>query len=127
MWVGQMPELRKTLYTKITTPPCDLETWESVGNIDHGLRLFIVDIIFDYFYSETLLDDTNVTTCRPGSGPFSDYVTDPCQVGACQFQRVFYSGYLCGHGLKFETLLLPRRMEVCGSQVVVTMTLEFSI
>lgn len=103
MRVGQMSQFRKVLYTKSTSHQCELETLVNVGDIDHELGLFMDDIVFEDFFPAMLLDNTSVTNCRHGSGPFGDYSIPPHQF----FQRDFYSGYFHEHGLKFEVLLLP--------------------
>ena len=106
MWANQMVEFRQAIHTKLTSPPCDLETWANRGAIDDDIGLFVVDIPFDFFCG-MLLDDTSISTSRPGAGPCGDYVLAPRRVGAYFMQRAFYSGYFRGHGLKYQHILLP--------------------
>ena len=54
-----------------------------------------------------LLDDTTIQSSRPGSGPNGNYSMAPRRTGAHHIQRAFYSGYFRGHGLKYQTVLLP--------------------
>ena len=75
--------------------------------IDNDLGLFLVDIPFNSFLCGILVDDTNISTTRPGAGPNGDYVMAPRRVGSYFIQRVFYSGHFCGHGMKYQHILLP--------------------
>ena len=61
---------------------------------------------------EMLLDDTIIESLRPGSGLLGDYEMAPCHKGAYYIQRSFYSRYFCGHGLKYQTILLPNGLYV---------------
>ena len=107
MWAGKMVDFRRLMHRKITSPPCDLETWSNLGAIDEELGLYLVDIPFESFLCAMLVDDTNVNTTRPGSGPDGDYVLAPRRMGGYFIQRAFYSGYFRGHGLKYQHILLP--------------------
>ena len=107
IWAGQMVGFRQAIHQKLTSPPCELETWANRGAIDDELGLYVVDIPFDSFYCGMLLDDTSISTSRPGAGPCGDYVMAPWRVGAYFMQRAFYSGYFRGHGLKYQHILLP--------------------
>ena len=55
----------------------------------------------------TLSDDTSIKSSHPGSGPNGRYSMTPCCIGSYYIQMVFYSGYVCEHGLKYQTILLP--------------------
>ena len=106
-WVDDMTEFRRSIHRKITSPPCELETWANTGNIDSEHGLYMISIPFEEFYIGFLLDDTDVRSSRPGSGPNGNYVGALRRIGAQLFQRAFYSGYFRGHGLKFQNVLLP--------------------
>ena len=54
-----------------------------------------------------VVDDTNISTTRPGAGPNRDYSKTPWRVGSYFIQRAFYSGYFGGHGLKYQNISLP--------------------
>ena len=107
MWSSGMDEFRRLIHSKITRPPCELETWANVGNIDDEVGLYVVDIPFDSFLCGMLIDEMNVNTSRPGAGPDGDYSMAPRCVGSYYIQRAFYSGYFRGHGLKYQHILLP--------------------
>ena len=106
-WAGKMVGFRRLMHQKITSPPCDLETWANLGAIDSELGLYLVDIPFESFLCAMLVDDTNVRTTRPGSGPDGNYALAPRRMGGYFIQRAFYSGYFRGHGLKYQHILLP--------------------
>ena len=65
------------------------------------------------------IDDTNHRTCRPGSGPNGEYDHADRKDNAHNIQAAFYSGYMKGHGLKYQTILLPNGMwgSVYGSSL----------
>ena len=62
---------------------------------------------YEHFMCAMLLDDTSIQSSRPGSGPNGNYSMAPRRTGAHHIQRAFYSGYFRGHGLKYQTVLLP--------------------
>ena len=95
------------IHRKITSPPCELETWANLGRIDDEVGLYLVDILFGPFLCGMLLDDTNINTSQPGAGPDGDYTTAPRCAGSYFIQRAFYSGHFRGHGLKYQHILLP--------------------
>ncbi len=56
------------------------------------------------------LDDSNVTTCRPGSGPAGAGPVAPRWDPL--IQEAFYDGWLRAHGIKHETLHGPDGMMI---------------
>ena len=58
--VDQIDEFRSVFHRKVTKLPCELEKWASTGEIDAGLGLNLVDILYDEFFISFLIDDTNV-------------------------------------------------------------------
>ena len=94
------------MHRKFTPPPCELELWVQ-NSLRDNAELFLVDIPFESFLCAMIIDDTSISTCRPGSGPMVNYTSAPRRIGAYHIQRDFYSGYFCGHGLKYQHILLP--------------------
>ena len=107
MWKDQMTEFRTILHNKLISPPCELSRWAADGRVDDEVGLYLVNVPFSHFMCAMLLDDTTIQSSRPGSGPNGNYTMAPRRVGAHYIQRAFYSGYFCGHGLKYQTILLP--------------------
>ena len=73
----------------------------------------------------SLLDATDVRTCRPGSGHVGTGIwiggkeLTGCLEDADEIQRAFFSNYFVAHGLKYLTLLLPNGLigSVFGSSL----------
>ena len=107
MWKDQMTEFRAILHNKLISPPCELSRWAADGRVDDEVGLYLVNVPFRHFMCAMLLDDTTIQSSRPGSGPNGNYSMAPRRVGAHYIQRAFYSGYFCGHGLKYQTILFP--------------------
>ena len=78
-----------------------------VGQVDEEVGLYVVGIPFESFLCGMLVDDTNISTTRPGVGPNRHYSMAPRRVGSFYIQRAFYSGYFREHGLKYQNILLP--------------------
>ena len=63
-----MDEHRKTLHTRLTSPPCQEDLWFEKQRDIKKHRLYLVDTPLDNFCPWGLIDDTALRTCRVGSG-----------------------------------------------------------
>jgi hypothetical protein len=115
LWVNQIDEMRKSIWEKMKTAPCQVERFfeGSTNEMD------IIDIEFEVFRLFGFLDDTCTYMNRPGAGPADAREHAPRRIGAHDIQRAFFTGYLRKHGLKFQHLLLPNGMygSVWGSSI----------
>jgi len=52
-WINDMDESRNVRHTKLTNPPCEIETWANNGAIDGEYGLYTTDIPIDLFFSNS--------------------------------------------------------------------------
>lgn len=62
-----------------------------------------------------MIDNTDVKSCLPGSGPCGNYTTQSCRFTAHHFQRDFHSGYFRGNGIKFQIVVFLNGYNNCGN------------
>ena len=91
-WVSKMNDFRKVIHDKLTSVPCEIELLVNDGAIDDEINLYAINILLEKINIAMLLDDTNIKSCRLGSGPFGDYTGAPRQPGNHYYQKAFYSG-----------------------------------
>lgn len=88
-WYHYFPYCNNAIHSKLTELGCNLP----FASEQNGFRIF------------GFIDNTIISTARPGGGPSSEGVNarrkDPL------IQRAFYNGWKKQHGIKFQTLDLP--------------------
>ena len=111
MWTDKksVRKFRRMIYDK-----CKCSTHEIEALLDNRIEnVKYLSMLFEEFLSFGFIDDTGVTTCRPGSGPESDEYGAPRKLRCLQIQQAFYSGYCKKHGIKFQVVVLPNGMIGC--------------
>ena len=103
MWLEQIDSFCDLIQTRMPKPPTPEEV-----TIDPTLEFVqILEVAIEFFRIFGFLDCTDIRTTRTGSGPQPDGSRRP---NAHELQLEFYSRYLCAHGLKFLSVLLPNGM-----------------